>query len=370
MSGMKWFKRFFNDFGLYSRTHFAESSMAWDNVHALQLICTLSIAAALLFLANSFMNPGYARPLYRIVNITAFTVSTATLLSASRLEDRGRPSMRYFHTFIFCYILLLTFCGIVTAITDCINGGGFIVFLTSQVWIYDLLLIPPYLTVPLCGAGFAIFLGIASHTVVFPLIKYAEAWIFYITIIAANYFHYRNAVLKITREEMVLTDNEKLNRLSTTDELTGARNRMGLRVDFSNLSDASLFVMMCDIDKFKQYNDGYGHTAGDTVLRRFAAALSGVFGAEHVYRYGGDEFLVIVSEREEDKFLEKARRTARSFRRMGAGDMQPPTFSCGYVFGTCSGTEELRAMIREADAMLYEAKKSGPGNIRGRKMRD
>ena len=92
---------------------------------------------------------------------------------------------------------------------------------------------------------------------------------------------------------------------ANTDPLTGLRNRHGLVADLAQLDHLSLrygrsyCIAMCDIDAFKAYNDAYGHPAGDQALRTVAAVFSEVARqGDRVYRYGGEEFLVLLPEQD------------------------------------------------------------------------
>ena len=102
---------------------------------------------------------------------------------------------------------------------------------------------------------------------------------------------------------------EKLNRMlfeqSRQDPLTSLGNRLRLREDLQVLHSRArryghnYAVVLCDIDHFKAYNDHYGHLAGDDALRRVAEAISsGLRGGDAAYRYGGEEFLMVLPEQD------------------------------------------------------------------------
>ena len=95
--------------------------------------------------------------------------------------------------------------------------------------------------------------------------------------------------------------NRILEQAATTDELTGLKNRLSLKLDMSVLRSrisrrADRYVlMMIDLDRFKAINDRLGHVAGDRVLHLVAGTLmTAVRSEDSVYRYGGEEFVVIM----------------------------------------------------------------------------
>ena len=163
-------------------------------------------------------------------------------------------------------------------------------------------------------------------------------------------------------------DNLLLQEASLSDVLTGLRNRLALRRDYSGYAEggASLHVMMMDLDDFKGINDAYGHETGDLVLKGVGSVLLNTFGPERSYRYGGDEFLVIASGWSDDEFdaaCEKIRGQMESLS-IGA-DGKPVLFSGGYVCGVPRLQSDLRLMMRQADDNLYKAKSKGKNMVVG-----
>jgi diguanylate cyclase (GGDEF)-like protein len=111
--------------------------------------------------------------------------------------------------------------------------------------------------------------------------------------------------LRLTNMQQMLSAQSEFTA-SMVDSLTNVFSRSFLRellqgeIARSERSGRPLGLMMCDIDNFKAVNDRYGHLMGDYVLAQIAAILkSCVRGSDYVVRYGGDEFLVILSETDE-----------------------------------------------------------------------
>jgi len=163
---------------------------------------------------------------------------------------------------------------------------------------------------------------------------------------------------------------------ANTDPLTGLRNRHGLVADLAQLDHLSLrygrsyCIAMCDIDAFKAYNDAYGHPAGDQALRTVAAVFSEVARqGDRVYRYGGEEFLVLLPEQDlagAAVALERMRAhlTALAIAHpAGGGPGAVLTFSAGLAACSASQRVPSREVLAEADRALYEAKRGGRDRV-------
>lgn len=134
-----------------------------------------------------------------------------------------------------------------------------------------------------------------------------------------------------------------------TDVLTGARNRLGLDADLTRLR-GSAFLVIIDLDRFKQYNDQHGHTAGDEVLTDFAAMLHQQTRQQDVVvRYGGEEFLVVLADVAQATAEGVVDRWAVTWRNHPSG----VTFSAGI---TDLADDDSVSM---ADAAMYVAKTQG-----------
>lgn len=155
-------------------------------------------------------------------------------------------------------------------------------------------------------------------------------------------------------------DNQSLEQASQTDALTGARNRFALRRDYNLFENRYVHVMMMDLDDFKRINDTYGHAVGDLILKKAGELLIQAFGANSVYRYGGDEFLVLCLDMDEEIFRDRIVTIRQGIGNVYLDDKHlPACFSAGYVYGDCEHSYDLRLMMHQADGNLYQAKRSG-----------
>lgn len=126
-------------------------------------------------------------------------------------------------------------------------------------------------------------------------------------------------------------------------------------------SNGELYVMILDIDHFKRINDSYGHMVGDEVLRNFAYKLqSCTRHYEPVYRYGGEEFIVILKAKREDEALAAGLRITRAIEhhQIMIGQYHIPVTVTSGLTRAVPG-ELLRLVLERADGAMYVGKQSG-----------
>ena len=145
-----------------------------------------------------------------------------------------------------------------------------------------------------------------------------------------------------------------------TDPLTGAANRRCLDRDlrgYAALDSPPVAAMMIDIDHFKAVNDEHGHVAGDDVLRAVGAVLAEQVRADDiVYRYGGEEFCVLLPGASPTDAHDIAERIRRSVTALEWPGDDPITVSIGIAQGSGAA---LGTTIERADRALYQAKRDG-----------
>lgn len=162
-----------------------------------------------------------------------------------------------------------------------------------------------------------------------------------------------------------------LARLAVTDLLTNVLNRRGFHeqahtaIAQARRSRTPVSIAMFDIDRFKAVNDGFGHDAGDLVLRGFAAVLAdGIRAADILGRLGGEEFGLVMPGSTPEQALvlvERLRAAVRDGVPHPAGDGRLLTVSAGIALVPDMAEEEsaLAQALRAADQALYAAKDQG-----------
>jgi two-component system cell cycle response regulator len=162
--------------------------------------------------------------------------------------------------------------------------------------------------------------------------------------------------------------------MAVTDGLTGLHNRRYMESHLTTLAEQAstrgkpLALMMLDIDYFKSINDGYGHDAGDDVLREFAVRIrKSIRGIDLACRYGGEEFVIVMPETD----LHVAGIVAERLRRSVAGEpfavhngakRIDVTISIGLSILERKG-EPVADVLKRADVALYRAKHDGRNRV-------
>ncbi len=164
------------------------------------------------------------------------------------------------------------------------------------------------------------------------------------------------------------TMNDKLQRIATTDELTGLYNRreamrrLEEHWSLAERENRQLACMMIDIDHFKQCNDTYGHDTGDTILRETAHALKHCARAnEVVFRIGGEEFVVLCpgsTAKEASVGAERYRAAVEANQIESGGTTLSVTISVG-IAERNDRTKKTDDLLKLADEAMYEAKRRG-----------
>jgi diguanylate cyclase (GGDEF)-like protein len=176
------------------------------------------------------------------------------------------------------------------------------------------------------------------------------------------------------RTEELARANDRLERLSLTDALTGLANRRRLEEvlagewDRGHRSATPVALAMIDVDDFKRYNDRYGHVAGDRCLQRLAALLERYTGdVDLAARYGGEEFAIVMPGIDLDTALDRAEQL-----RQAVVELKEPhpvdhelvvTVSIGVAAMTPTADHGAEHLAELADIELYRAKRGGRNRV-------
>jgi diguanylate cyclase (GGDEF)-like protein len=181
------------------------------------------------------------------------------------------------------------------------------------------------------------------------------------SLLAALLFPMRNALLYRTATQCALRD-----------PLTGTGNRIAMdqtlqrEIELSRRHLQPLSVLMLDIDHFKQVNDTHGHSTGDDVLKAVAASIKNQLrNVDMVFRYGGEEFLILLSNTSREAAAmvgERLRFAVQSQEYLADSHMIVLTVSLGC--STLLPGESAESLLRRADSALYVAKREGRNRLK------
>lgn len=176
----------------------------------------------------------------------------------------------------------------------------------------------------------------------------------------------------VRKGKMLEASNQRLAQQSSMDELTGLANRRrfdeALATEWARAARSltPLSLLMVDIDHFKQYNDNYGHVAGDECLRRVAGVLDHCVrrAGEMAARYGGEEFVMLLPGADMAHACETAQKCLDLMQKealphAASATCSRVTFSIGVACLLPDATLDPTIMVNAADTAMYRAKSGG-----------
>lgn len=179
------------------------------------------------------------------------------------------------------------------------------------------------------------------------------------------------------RTSELVKANQRLKEMTLLDPLLGIGNRRAMEIDIKCTHDLSkryensYAIAMIDIDNFKLYNDHYGHQAGDEALQKVTHSIkSSIRSTDRIYRYGGEELLVLLPQTKIDGAKELGQRMLCDLKSQKIPHCKSShdfvTVSCGiciYQNDNNKGKNNWLHIIRTADDALYTAKNEGRNQV-------
>ena len=167
----------------------------------------------------------------------------------------------------------------------------------------------------------------------------------------------------VVQQAELLRLNEELETIARMDALTGLGNRLRLNEDLAQLAarierhGGTAGLLLLDLDRFKRLNDSAGHLAGDAALRGVADVLRKTSRVgDGVYRYGGEEFLILLHECDQSALAAAGQRYISAIE--AAGMVHPDNPPYGVVTASAGASELSQANCTDVDAALHDADES------------
>lgn len=185
----------------------------------------------------------------------------------------------------------------------------------------------------------------------------------------------KNFLVDLASLGAIAVDNAKLYERATTDLMTGLKNhayfqnRLKEEKEKALKRGTNLYLLLTDVDKFKNFNDTYGHQAGDEVLKSVAKVLQSFQkGTSFAARYGGEEFCLVLTGIKEDaeaiKIAEEYRKQVEEMTVFYEGKPLKVTISVGIAkFDPTIDLRTNKNIIERADRALYECKHMGRNRV-------
>ncbi|MCR4689114.1 MAG: diguanylate cyclase [Saccharofermentans sp.] len=172
-----------------------------------------------------------------------------------------------------------------------------------------------------------------------------------------------NTEEEIVRHEQQLKELREAKRMARLDELTGVRNNNAFREYAAIINskirsrgpDYEVGIVMCDLNDLKLINDTRGHSYGDETIQSTSRMICDIFEHSHVFRVGGDEFVVVLRDRDyglREYLLKDLRDKSYSNRVSRSG----PVVACGMAVYEYGRDENIESVYARADAAMYEDK--------------
>lgn len=185
---------------------------------------------------------------------------------------------------------------------------------------------------------------------------------------AVSRIHYYSALNSFHQKMIIVEQKDKLEELSTIDQLTKVYNRrkfddlIAAEIDRANRYKHRFAIVMFDIDHFKHVNDSFGHHAGDTVLVELSSLVkNNLRKTDAIIRWGGEEFVVLASETTLPNAAVLGEKLRKLINIHNFSDVGQITSSFGiseYLF-----SETAESMMKRVDSALYTAKENGRNRV-------
>lgn len=316
---------------------------------------------------------------YGSMYILMLLVMIAFLAAFTKLgADVPRHIARIRYAGIFFISLILIWCAGISLL-DQLRSGQVIVYVVAIIAVAITPLMSPVtllLTYLLIHSLFLIAMPYFQESTELLFINSINTTTFVIMSWAIAFMRYKRAIEEFNNRKIMLKKNDELQEanqrlevLSSTDALTGVFNRLSfenrIKDEWNRCKRHSiqLSLIVVDIDLFKEFNDHYGHPAGDCCIKQIAGVLSACArrSSDMVARSGGEEFIILLPQLDEESALKLAERMRHGVEAVDvphlySGVSDHVTISLGTNTIIPTDESSIEEFINNADKALYKAK--------------
>jgi diguanylate cyclase (GGDEF)-like protein len=184
--------------------------------------------------------------------------------------------------------------------------------------------------------------------------------------------NYRDITERKRAEDALRESEQRYLELSIIDDLTQLYNsrhfyaKLENEIERSNRYEQPLTLLMLDIDNFKTFNDTYGHVEGDYVLSRLGQVIKRCLReTDSAYRYGGEEFTILLPMTTSEEGIVTAKRIQKELRREAFSPVlgQEVYMTVSIGLAQYKPKEEIKTFVHRVDQLMYQAKKNGRDRI-------
>ena len=308
---------------------------------------------------NRFDDPFISEIAFNLLaSIGIFTASSLAAGLLLRRKSRGGAYTPAVNIFLTVACAAIVFLGMSVSVSKFIQDEQMIIFYTVIFCVAMFLKLRPILSSALITVSYwtyYIYLVVFIKPGMIAVYNYTLLWLL---TTAGAIVSYRWTLSSLEHKNAIRKLNKSLELLANHDSLTNLKNRHAFNSAIPNGLNREMYIAMTDIDKFKEINDTLGHAAGDEVLKRVSNIMTEIFSDEHVFRYGGDEFLILAAVESIDDFesmMAEINSRLEKFRLPGSERVIRCSY--GYVKAKPANTTEFFMFISEADKKLYENKR-------------
>ncbi len=331
-----------------------------NNLHRFSIIVVILETISLLLYV--FTNRNAPNFMHTFINVAFCVVACVFAAVLSKIiikeyKNTGAISDTLSTIMVSAFYLLLSVWGTIVDAAHYQNGEQMITFYIVQFCILCFIVMKPRIGSILILSSFTFFF-VKLCTIDGAVKMQPQNFIIFVLIaILGNAIKYTMQHESVKNKMEVLELNEVLQREATIDDLTKLKNRNALNREMKEYIGKPICINMVDIDDFKKYNDTYGHLVGDEVLSSVAASITKMFPDDGAYRYGGDEFLIILCDCSKEECKKKTSKWAQTVQSIEIKNV-PSVITCssGFSYGIPKSIEECKRIIKEADDKLYEIK--------------